>query len=77
MDWIERWFNVSPDGGDGSLELLIVAVLALVIVGLLSKHAATRRPSHALFDALTNSGQRIGRRCANLARAAVRATRLE
>src|SRR6516164_5896304 len=22
MDWIERWFGVSPDGGDGSTEAL-------------------------------------------------------
>jgi hypothetical protein len=23
MDWIERWFGVAPDNGDGSLEMLI------------------------------------------------------
>jgi hypothetical protein len=22
MDWIERWFGVAPDNGDGSLEML-------------------------------------------------------
>jgi hypothetical protein len=35
MDFIERWFGVSPDGGDGSLELLwvIVIVLSLVAIG--------------------------------------------
>jgi hypothetical protein len=34
MDWIERWFGISPDGGDGSTELLylgaILAIVALV-----------------------------------------------
>jgi hypothetical protein len=35
MDFIERLFGVSPDGGDGSLELfwmlaIVVAVLAIV-----------------------------------------------
>jgi MYXO-CTERM domain-containing protein len=34
MDFIERWFGISPDGGDGSTEalflLVIVVVLALV-----------------------------------------------
>jgi hypothetical protein len=34
MDFIERWFGISPDGGDGSLEALyllaIVVVLAVV-----------------------------------------------
>jgi hypothetical protein len=35
MDFIERWFGISPDGGDGSLEALyllaIVVVLAAVV----------------------------------------------
>lgn len=31
MNFIEQWFGVSPDGGDGSLETLyIVALLAAV-----------------------------------------------
>jgi len=30
MDFIERWFGISPDGGDGSTELLyIIALLVL------------------------------------------------
>jgi hypothetical protein len=33
MDWIERWFGVSPDGGDGSTEALyIVALLAAAVL---------------------------------------------
>ena len=36
MDFIEQWFGVSPDGGDGSLEILwivgIVAVVAAIIL---------------------------------------------
>jgi hypothetical protein len=32
MDFIEKWFGVSPDGGDGSLEVLYVAVV--VVIGL-------------------------------------------
>ena len=27
MDWIERWFGISPDGGDGSLEIGVAVVL--------------------------------------------------
>ena len=36
MDWIERWWGVSPDGGDGSLEmvLILLAVAAVVAVVL-------------------------------------------
>ena len=35
MDFIERWFHVSPDGGNGSLEVLyIVAILAVIAMVL-------------------------------------------
>jgi hypothetical protein len=30
MDFIERIFGISPDGGDGSTELIIVSVLVLL-----------------------------------------------
>jgi hypothetical protein len=32
MDWIERWFGVSPDGGDGSTEALYIVALFAVMV---------------------------------------------
>ena len=33
MDFIERWFGISPDGGNGVLEAMyFVAVLALVCI---------------------------------------------
>jgi hypothetical protein len=31
MDFIEKWFGVSPDGGDGSLEIVYIIALAVVI----------------------------------------------
>jgi hypothetical protein len=35
MDFIEKWFGISPDGGDGSLEALylmtFLGVIAIVI----------------------------------------------
>lgn len=31
MDFIERLFGVSPDGGDGSLEAVYVAVLFVIV----------------------------------------------
>ena len=43
MDFIERIFGLSPDGGSGSLEFLILAV---AVVGLyLVYRAWTRRPT--------------------------------
>lgn len=30
MDFVERWLHVSPDGGNGTFELVIYIVLALV-----------------------------------------------
>ena len=32
MDFIERLFGVSPDGGDGTTELMLLATLVGVIV---------------------------------------------
>ena len=32
MDFIERWLGVSPDGGDGSLELLYIVTVVVVTV---------------------------------------------
>lgn len=47
MDFIEQWFGISPDGGDGSAEMLwigaiVVLVLAMtfrkrIVAGLLRK----------------------------------------
>jgi MYXO-CTERM domain-containing protein len=50
MDFIEQWFGVSPDGGDGSLELLwivavVVAVAAFVLRRRIIAWFARRRPN--------------------------------
>ncbi len=34
MDFIERWFGISPDGGDGSLEILYVVALVVVVAAI-------------------------------------------
>jgi len=47
VDWIERWFGLNLDAGDGSLEMLLLAGLAVVvgtaIVGLLPTSRRTLR----------------------------------
>ena len=37
MDFIERWFGVSPDGGTGLAEVSYILLLGLVIVLLLRR----------------------------------------
>ena len=32
MDFIERMFGISPDGGDGSTELMIIVAVVLIAV---------------------------------------------
>jgi hypothetical protein len=31
MDFIEKWFGISPDGGDGSLEFLWIVAIAVAL----------------------------------------------
>ena len=53
MDFIEQWFGVSPDGGDGSLEVLYIVALVVVvaavvfrrrIIAWLAARSTDRRP---------------------------------
>jgi hypothetical protein len=39
MDFIEQWFGVSPDGGDGSLELAWIVGTAIVLVAILFRRS--------------------------------------
>jgi hypothetical protein len=34
MDFIERIFGISPDGGDGSIETMILGVVLVVVLAL-------------------------------------------
>jgi hypothetical protein len=42
MDFIERWFGISPDGGDGSLEALYLIAL-LGVIALVTCRRPLRR----------------------------------
>jgi hypothetical protein len=34
MDWIESWFGISPDGGNGVSELLIVVAGVAIVIAV-------------------------------------------
>jgi hypothetical protein len=42
MDFIERFFGISPDGGDGSTELIYFGVIAVIAAIILSRWIAGR-----------------------------------
>lgn len=42
MDFIEKWFGLSPDGGDGSLEALYVVALVAVIAAVIWRRPLRR-----------------------------------
>jgi hypothetical protein len=50
MDFIERWFGVSPDGGDGTTELMYLVALAAIVVAIFWLSVYRR-----LFQALRRS----------------------
>ena len=35
MDWIEQIFGFSPDGGDGTAEVLVVLACTIVLAGVI------------------------------------------
>lgn len=47
MDWIERFLGFSPDGGDGSVEFMIVVVATLCAAAAIASHQRPRRALRA------------------------------
>jgi hypothetical protein len=43
MDFIEQWFGISPDGGDGSLEVLWIAAIVLAVVAIVFRRRILAR----------------------------------
>ena len=42
MDWIEEQIGISPDGGNGAVEFLLLAALMFLLVGLVLRARAAR-----------------------------------
>jgi len=34
MDFIERYLGISPDGGDGALEVMLLVLLVMIVVAI-------------------------------------------
>jgi hypothetical protein len=43
MDWIEQLFGISPDGGDGTIEAMIVFAACIVVGAVISLGAPSVR----------------------------------
>ncbi|WP_157083448.1 hypothetical protein [Bradyrhizobium manausense] len=43
MDFVERLFGISPDGGDGTTELMYFVAISIIVVGLAyARHRAAK-----------------------------------
>ena len=42
MDFIERMFSVAPDGGSGSIELMIISAVVLITVAVAWRWMTTK-----------------------------------
>jgi hypothetical protein len=57
MDFFERWFHISPDGGNGSLEAVYLLILSGVVVGIVFNRrirAHFRRQLRSVVDHESN-----------------------
>ncbi|MDM9622980.1 MULTISPECIES: hypothetical protein [unclassified Rhizobium] len=45
MDFIEQWFGISPDGGDGTIELLFFAIVMVLLTVVVWRRWIARRYS--------------------------------
>jgi hypothetical protein len=51
MDWIERLFGFSPDGGDGSSEAAIIFACVIVLGAMIAMRVpAVRARIRAIFE---------------------------
>ena len=53
MDFIEQFFGVSPDGGSGATEDLVVAVVIAIVCGFVARHWLRRSVASREAEALS------------------------
>jgi hypothetical protein len=44
MDFLEQWFHISPDGGNGLLEMLYIGAAVVVLSALALRGRVLRAP---------------------------------
>jgi hypothetical protein len=44
LDFIERWFDVAPDNGNGAWEVLLFIVLIVVLIAIAMRLMITNAP---------------------------------
>jgi hypothetical protein len=49
MDFIERWFGISPDRGSGATEMLFIVVAVLIVLMLLARKQIVRDVGRTLL----------------------------
>lgn len=60
MNWIERWFGLAPDNGDGSLELLLtLCFAAAVVIAIVLLNSRARALMLRLFRGTRHVAQSI------------------
>ena len=42
MDFIERWLGISPDGGDGTAEVMVIVILVGLVAGAIALYLRRR-----------------------------------
>jgi hypothetical protein len=60
VDWIEQWFGLNPDGGDGSIEAMAIVGVIFVAAGIVTM--VNRRLRWRVLDALGRLNEALARR---------------
>jgi hypothetical protein len=48
MDFVERWFDISPDGGNGTFEVLCILVAIVGVLAILCRDRLIHVGRHSI-----------------------------